>query len=130
MGLLKKSFWLQYEKKILDYIKFPKLTSLFCSYRELDNDFRASDPHHHSHLDNLPELKGDVGTHGHDEEFHKGRFKTYVLIESKITSDCHKSSGEQDFCNYHDRGTNQVTLVILHFELIYVLAEWLCGLSV
>ncbi|XP_054286879.1 glycoprotein-N-acetylgalactosamine 3-beta-galactosyltransferase 1-like [Macrosteles quadrilineatus] len=39
--------------------------------RELDNDFRASDPHHHSHLDNLPELKGDVGTHGHDEEFHK-----------------------------------------------------------
>ncbi|KAG8284686.1 hypothetical protein J6590_097638 [Homalodisca vitripennis] len=31
----------------------------------------VGDPHHHSHMDNLPELKGEVGSHGHDEEFHK-----------------------------------------------------------
>lgn len=36
-------------------------------------DKRIGDPHHHSHMDDLPELKGDVGSHAHDEEFHKGK---------------------------------------------------------
>lgn len=34
-------------------------------------DKRIGDPHHHSHMDDLPELKGNVGSHAHDEEFHK-----------------------------------------------------------
>uniref|UniRef100_A0A1B6CY54 Glycoprotein-N-acetylgalactosamine 3-beta-galactosyltransferase 1 n=1 Tax=Clastoptera arizonana TaxID=38151 RepID=A0A1B6CY54_9HEMI len=36
-----------------------------------DRQSRAQDSHHHGHMEDVPEIEADIGSHSHDEEFHK-----------------------------------------------------------